>query len=483
MQEAIEFISLVDEVLSKHIKCRPRLDAIYDSVTTAFKEHCKYMNQLLTSRDIRGVEESFLDYKGFLQMPSVLKSSPCKKSFSLVNQLLHECLTEKVDSFRDLLEGDVYCFSEIKSRLLHIRKFAGFFADRVTLLHAQLKERGTDDNWLCKIHAVCSKFFSNGRNFSKMRQCALLNVVPSASKRDINVAFRDLAKQCHPDKRRKGKGKDNEDPGLMFRLVKEAQDELLESDHFDDKSSPFDQEIRKVCDNLRSLAKSLMKQRRYDIAEQLLFELPNLKSLGNLLVPCVESQEITEGVTAVIAGHVDQMRVVIDSAWSERKYKDLNDAIGDLKLMESHFKSHANIFAKSWNTGLVQKVETEIEFLGKRAKECLKSHAVAKKQESDFRRHFLDMGSVLIELPTFKAFTKKIMSECLECCLDSNWGYSFLFEFGLSLQKGEDSQNEDESRIARMIVAEFSHFKEVMTSKFWLLNRWLVSTIFTDQSY
>ena len=75
------------------------------------------------------------------------------------------------------------------------------------------------------------------------------------------------------------------------------------------------------------------------------------------------------------------------------------------------------------------------------------------------------MGSVLIELPAFKSYTKNVMSNVLESCLSSTWGYGFLFEFGLSLQRGDDSSSEDENRIAQMLVSEFSHFKEVMTSK------------------
>ncbi len=50
----------------------------------------------------------------------------------------------------------------------------------------------------------------------------------------------------------------------------------------------------------------------------------------------------------------------------------------------------------------------------------------------------------------------------LETCLDSGWGYAYLFELGLSLQKGDNASSEDESRVAQMIVTEFSHFKEVL---------------------
>eukprot|EP00980_Cylindrotheca_fusiformis_P018989 scaffold6361_cov124-Cylindrotheca_fusiformis.AAC.2 len=54
------------------------------------------------------------------------------------------------------------------------------------------------------------------------------------------------------------------------------------------------------------------------------------------------------------------------------------------------------------------------------------------------------------------------MSGVLESCLDSDWGYCYLFELGLSLQKGDEG-SEEENRIAQLVLSEFSHFKEVMT--------------------
>lgn len=153
----------------------------------------------------------------------------------------------------------------------------------------------------------------------------------------------------------------------------------------------------------------------------------------------------------------------MDSNWSTRNYQDLNNTITDLKMMEKHFKAYPQIFPKSWDTGICHKIDTEIESLGQKASTCLQSHAVAKQQQGEFRRCFIHMGFVLVELPAFKAFTKNVMSCVLEKCLDSDWGYSYLFELGLSLQKGDDSSSDSENQIAQMIVSEFSHFREVLT--------------------
>jgi hypothetical protein len=62
------------------------------------------------------------------------------------------------------------------------------------------------------------------------------------------------------------------------------------------------------------------------------------------------------------------------------------------------------------------------------------------------------MGAVLVELPLFKDYTKNVMSDVLESCLNSDWGYGFVFELGLSLQKGEDTNNDDGMYLVFVVI-------------------------------
>ena len=192
-------------------------------------------------------------------------------------------------------------------------------------------------------------------------------------------------------------------------------------------------------------------------------ELPNLKVLDDLVTPVLNSNETSSAIHLLVKGYIEKARVDVDSNWSSRNYQDLNNTITDLKMMEKHFKAYPQIFPMSWDTGICRAIELEIETLGQKASDCLKSRVDAKNKQGDFRRCFIQMGSVLIELPAFKDFTKNVMSCVLEKCLDSDWGYSYLFELGLSLQKGDESSSDSENQIAQMIVSEFSHFKEVLT--------------------
>jgi len=167
----------------------------------------------------------------------------------------------------------------------------------------------------------------------------------------------------------------------------------------------------------------------------------------------------------LIRSYVQKAKITVSTNWSEKEYKLLNDNITDLKMMEERFKSYANIFPSSWNDGIIEQVKEEIQALGSCARRYLSSKKSAKENQDNFRRCFLKMGYVLVELPLFRDSTKTEMCNVLEACLDlpGGDGYGFLFEFGLSLRKNDDNGNEKDNNIAQMLLAEFSQFKEVLT--------------------
>ena len=460
VKECIDFIRLVEKTVQKHVNVGNRLKKLREKCVTSFLSLCGQVKSILEEEAddaISRFEEKFAEYRGFvLFLPCILISEEGKREFALINQMLHESLTNQLDSFFAMTEKETFDFTLLRSKLLRLRKCGDFFADRVTLLNEEIGH----EKWLDKIKDICLKYFWHGRDLSKLKDCVLLGVVPSATVGSIRKAYKEKAKLYHPDKMKDS----GDDAGLMFRKIKDAQDSLLDAHHLksSDRSQPFDEVLKGIGGKLRLLSLRFMEEQQYDTAEKLLFQLPSLRELDDLVIPKLKSKEIRSNVVEVIKGHVEKMRVDVDTYWSERKYKELNDSITDLKAMESHFKTYPEIFATSWNTGILKTVEDEIESLGQKAKRCISSHKVAKNREGDFRRFFIEMGCVLVELPSFKAFTKQVMSSVLESCLDSAWGYGFLFELGLSLQRGDDSSDDNENRVAQMLVAEFSHFKEVM---------------------
>jgi hypothetical protein len=68
--------------------------------------------------------------------------------------------------------------------------------------------------------------------------------------------------------------------------------------------------------------------------------------------------DIKSSIFALMKGYVEKSRVEVDSYWSARNNKDLNNVISTLKNMERHLKAYPEIFPKSWDTGICRAIET-----------------------------------------------------------------------------------------------------------------------------
>lgn len=461
VQKGIRVLELLSDHLVAHVPkskealCDLKRDAVEKSI-----EILESAVKVLNGLDLTRFERIFADIRSVaLNISCISGSVDVMAKFSLVNQLVFEILGSQVSSVMVMLkmESDALDFSAVRADVENARIFGGFVADHYTLFSEEIK---TEDKWLPQIVSLCHEHFSAGRDFSKIKYFAALGIIPSADEQEIKRAFKAKALQHHPDKTRKTDG----DTGELFRKIKEAQDVLLTSvtSRRLDQCRPFDQQISRVNVNLRTKIKRLLDEERYDIVAKVLFRLSGLVELKDLVVPELDCGHIREGVEELVKDHVNKSRIEVQTLWVERKYRALNDTVSDLRSMENSLKSHSRVFSESWNDGIIQKIESEISQLGKEARELLSSEASAKANESEFRRIFIQMGHVLFELQALRDFTKRLMAEVLECCMCNGWGFSYVFELGLGLHRGNDDDDAT-AQVAHFILEEFSHFKEVRT--------------------
>jgi len=195
-----------------------------------------------------------------------------------------------------------------------------------------------------------------------------------------------------------------------------------------------------------------------------LFNLREIRILNNLANPKLDTERVQNDITELVVSHVKKVRVDVNTNWTERNYKDLQYNITDLRQMENHFKTYEDVFPESWSTGIAELIEKKIEDFGKQGRSYLTTSSNAKESKSDFRRCFVEMGSVLIELPVFSVrnTTKTIMSDVLEYCLSFDWGTNYIFQLGICLQHSEDA-SDDEIHVAHSLLGKFRHFKDVLT--------------------
>ena len=461
LYECIQVLDLIDFHVGKHVDGAGDMSRkLRELAVESFLALCKRAQNALQSAERKMQFEGMLDnYRGFvLNVPCVVESEECQKAFSLTNQLVHAALESDIKDITLMLAESAY--DKLKQKIQNARKFGAFIADRYTLLKEEIslsEHTNGEDPWLEKIINICHEHFSSGRSFGSLKYFAILELPPSANESDIKKAYKRLAKKYHPDKT------GSNDSSESFRTVTEAKDKLLGVlSSRDEYERPFSALIKQIGTSLRKVVKSHLEEQHYERVEKILFRLNDLKSLKTLVTPSLDYLEITQDIHKLVKSHVQQVKTTVGSHWSSKNYSALNDTITDLKLMEERFKSYDNIFPSSWDEGIVKQVEQEIESLGCRARGYLSSQNSIKQHIDEFRLCFLEMGHVLVELPLFKDLTKVTMCNVLETCLGSEWGYSFLFEFGLGLQRFNNGSDQD-NHVAQILVAEFSHFKEVMT--------------------
>ncbi|KAL7555469.1 hypothetical protein ACA910_006131 [Epithemia clementina (nom. ined.)] len=459
-QENINLLDLISNKVGAHIPtAAERSDVLKKTALEAFLRFCHEAQEALQSGGISRFQRFFSDYRSFvLYVPYTMLCDGGKNAFTKTNQLIYQVLDREIDELKGMM--NTFDFRKIKETIESVRASGGFVADRLTLLHEEVEcsDNANVDRWLDKIRSLCVTYFSSGRDLSRIKHYAILGLPPSASKAQITQAYNTTADRI------KMSCSNERDSRAALRNVESAYTDLMHEENTGiSESQPFENMIRAIGNNLRDKVRGYLIEQRYDLVEHMLFNLDGLSLLDGLVSPPLDSSNTYQGITLLVKNHVDGVRVDVNTNWSERKFKALNDNIADLKQMEASFKAYPEIFPESWNTGIVQEIETEIESLGARARGYLESKATAFNKFDDFRRCFVRLGFVLNELICFKDCTKSTMCSVLECCLNADWGHGFLFELGLSLQRGDENADDEENRICQVIVAEFSHFKEVQT--------------------
>ena len=470
VRQRLDLLCLMVKELTQHIPGLPeRKQQLEDKLVMFFIGLCKKSAKCLESVNcleadgLVRFEGMFPDLRNCaLDFPFVLNHSEAKKEFCLVNQLVHDIMKLGISELNISISKHDFC--EARTLVLYNRRYGNFLADHFSLFREELIQRHKleDDKWLTQISTICAKSFSEGRDFANLKSCALLGVLPSASAEEIRKAYKQKALHVHPDKN----SSDGGDAGELFRKIKEAQDTLLDArsrEKVESEEQPFDTIIQAIPAELKAAARTYLREQKYDSVEALLEKISNFEMVCHLVSPPVDYETTRSNVFDIVRDCVRAVRTDVETKWNERDYRELNQSILDLKQMERHLKSFHEVFPESWNRGIIEKVEAEIVSLGQKACAFLQNEATATNHKDDFRRCFIQMGSVLVELQSFKDYTKSVMYGVLESCLKSDWGHSYLFELGLSFRQGDQSTGEVENRVAQTLLSEFSHFKEVLT--------------------
>ena len=426
---------------------------------------CHEAQDTLRDGDVHNFDPLFPVYLDFVRkLPWIAGSDAGKASMTKVHELVFSKARDKI-SYLEKLFMNSTDFREIKEQVELVRTKICFFVERFVLLSEEIKRDDclVVDTWLKKINSLWFDHFSCGREPTRVQDCFFLGLFPSASLAEIEATQQRLI-ECAAESRCVP-GNSSYFNAAKLGDKEEAGTRLLRAEYrrCSRRCEPFDSQVRGVGTRLREQAQEYLRDQRYDLIDDLLFKLHDLRLLDDLVEPLYESRSTYDAVVRLVKEYVDGVRVDVETNWAEHKYKALNDSIIDLKKIETSLKSHADIFPTSWTTGILSKIESGIESLGDCLHQVLAKYPNGNQKVIGFRRNLVRLGSVMDDLQHFRELTKLTMSTSLESCLQYGWGPSFLFELGLSLQRGDQDASDDENRICHMNLGEFSHFREVIT--------------------
>lgn len=342
VEECVQSLRRLDKQVCKHVKTiGEKATELESKVCEFFLSICRQLRDALLGKSGFQYKSLFAHFRSFvLEVSSVFTLRECQKAYNLTNQLFCEKLQSEVSAVKAELElRSSFDFLQIKSKVKSVRILGGFAADHYALFFEEVNncDHIKADSWLQKIVEVCHEHFGFGRDFSKMKYFAALGVVPSSSQEEIKRGYKLMAKRHHPD-RSATKGKA---ANAKFRAVREAW-EALESARLDPlqiEGRPFNAMVGSIGVRLRERTQEHLKNQNYEAVTKILFQLSAIRELEDLASPALNSMEIQCSVTALVRGHVDQVRIDVKSHWSERKYKELHEDIDDLKKMEKNFKT------------------------------------------------------------------------------------------------------------------------------------------------
>ena len=461
--QTIKSLEMMERHLSHYIpSVREGCNQLKDQAFSLFRDLCSDIKEVLLCesrrREFQRIYEVYR--KLVCAFPCIVLTRDNGREFKFTNQLVFETLQNDLDKLSEWKETfDLRLFRE---RLQKLRHFGGYIADFGTLFHQEVKSGVLgEDQWLSKTFQICQEHFYLGRDFANINLYAILGLPPSSTKQDIEKAYRLQAKDTHPDKQNPDEGSDS---GKRFLQVKDAKEKLLAlARDSKSESQSLDSNIRNIPWEMRQKVKALLADRKYSQVETVLVHLDELDLLNDLVSPPLDSARTCSDIMDMVRGEVERIKKDIDSNWADRKYQLLNGNIADLKSMESKLKGHPDFFATSWYKSILNMVEQEIESLRQKTKSYISDQSTAISRMQDFRRCFIEMGKVLVELAPFREFTKIMMSEVLESCLKYDWGYSYLFDLGLGLRRSDEGFSEEDNVVAQTILTEFRQFKEVLT--------------------
>lgn len=314
---------------------------------------------------------------------------------------------------------------------------------------------------------------------------ALLDVLPSVSFDDIKMpskdeikrAFNREAKKYHEDKSRQFDQQKRRSVSLlqakeMMPKLNEAREFLLDQRNCSSFRSQlrnlFMHEIGLLPKAERSRTKKCVDEEKFGELRMMLdsFKRVDRRAATHMNVPVEEMQK---SIHDSLVQEVRKTQATVQQKWNQGLLRELHEELGKLKSISQELAAYPEIVPEDLIRDISMQVNQNVKETGLEAQRCIANCLTLK----DAMEHIWQFGSLLIELGhifthlgDFKSQAELEVTHALNGCYDKLWGANFMFELGMRLGQGKIVDPNKDGTIAKVLVNEFPHFKDVHTVMF-----------------
>ncbi|KAJ1462964.1 hypothetical protein M885DRAFT_103554 [Pelagophyceae sp. CCMP2097] len=402
---------------------------------------------------------------------------------------LHAAVERYVDAQLALLEEQlrVHAYADVRDSVLRWRHLALFMAipfalylSRARALDAEGASGGAtggakgaaaalrDDAGLALLQRRYDYHF--GDVLKVGRFYAVLGVRHDAPAEALEAAFRQTALKAHPDKHR-GRGAAAERAATVAcQALNEAHNELAKAGvraRFEERLERLssNQRITRVLTGLRETLQRALVDGEYEPAASLLFRSGDLDVVAPLAWPVLDSNSLRAELFRLARAHVESIRVNVEHHWQARNFDALHDDFGRFDAAVRHLAQFEGVCTESWCAQVEDYIDVEIAGIASGALVMMRtlSEPEAFDQMHEFALLLVRVGRILDGLPRFKDIARLKLSQMLNACANNRWGFGYVYKLGLLLERGDVTELAGDDRVAKVIVAEMVHFKDILT--------------------
>jgi hypothetical protein len=410
------------------------------------------------------------------------------KSLYWVDKILQGHLKVSVPKILQMLESEFTSFLKTMMDALHLWDLARFTKDfeifylfRILLVDNQIHLSGEWIRAIATMHKQLATTIDTCRTdlesvFTKLKFDDVLNLGETIKKVQGFIDSQTTKDYCSKFQ------KVEYSTGVKGQVTKANDDSVSEVQRAMNTfplSSDVEKSVRGLNQAFLDKVNDSVKHHEYGKLKVIYEDLNYFYLLANWPGGDKDLMEGTKkAVHNIMKVHMDSLGVDVRKNWTDKSWVKLNESLQVLTSAEEELKYIAGLIDCSLMSDIKQELEQSLHKMGTDAMNIAKNKTEdAKVRVGRLSKKLVDLGRVYDQVQKCYKSAKVEILTVLNHVRDE-CGLQFIFQLGLILNDGTGFDDDDDIRIGRRLVSDYSHFKDVATMA-WNKS---VSTLSPDES-